>query len=170
MTDIFNINVRNFLRTAIGFQSAFEAFEYGPFSDELNHSFPHYNIRSINNNTDVIEIALAGYDVSELDVVDDGGSVTIIGGSFLKPETVRDGRTNELKESVYGTDDKKVKKFENKIKKKEAQAIHQGVSKKGFQRQFMLNNGCKVSEATFKNGMLIMELPIKKEAKSVKLM
>ena len=44
MTDIFNINVRSFLRTAIGFQSAFEAFEYGPFSDELNHSFPHYNI------------------------------------------------------------------------------------------------------------------------------
>mgnify|MGYP003152396905 FL=1 len=158
MTDIFNINVRNFLRTAIGFQSAFEAFEYGPFSDELNHSFPHYNIRSINNNTDVIEIALAGYDVSELDVVDDGGSVTIIGGSFLKPETVRDGKTNELKESVYGTDDKKVKKFENKIKRNEVQAIHQGVSKKGFQRQFMLNNGCKVSEATFKNGMLTVKI------------
>ena len=158
MTDIFNINVRNFLRTAIGFQSAFEAFEYGPFSDELNHSFPHYNIRSINNNTDVIEIALAGYDVSELDVVDDGGSVTIIGGSFLKPETVRDGKTNELKESVYGTDYKKVKKFESKIKKNEIQAIHNGVSKKGFQRQFMLNNGCKVSEAVFKNGMLTIKI------------
>ena len=158
MTDIFNINVRNFLRTAIGFQSAFEAFEYGPFSDELNHSFPHYNIRSINNNTDVIEIALAGYDVSELDVVDDGGSVTIIGGSFLKPETVRDGRTNELKESVYGTDDKKVKKFENKIQKNEARAIHKGVAKRGFSRQFQLSPGCKVSEATFKNGMLNIKI------------
>ena len=158
MTDIFSINVRNFLRTAIGFQSAFEAFEYGPFGDELRQSFPHYNIRSINNNTDVIEIALAGYDASELDVVDNGGSVTIIGGSFLQPEKVRHAVTNELHDSVYGTDEKKVKKFENKIKKKEAQAIHQGVSKKGFQRQFMLNNGCKVSEATFKNGMLNIKI------------
>ena len=157
MTDIFSINVRSFLRTAIGFQSAFEAFE-NHYGDELRQSFPHYNIRSLNNNTDVIEIALAGYDVSELDVVDDGGSVTIIGGSFLQPEKLRHAVTNELHDSVYGTDEKKVKKFENKIKKKEAQAIHQGVSKKGFQKQFMLNSGCKVSEATFKNGMLNIKI------------
>ena len=158
MTDIFSINVRNFLRTAIGFQSAFEAFEHGPFSEELSRSFPHYNIRSLNNKTDLIEIALAGYDASELDVVDNGGSVTIIGGSFLQPEKVRHAETNELHDSVYGTDEKKVKKFENKIKKSEAQAIHQGISKKGFHRQFMLNSGCKVSEATFKNGMLVIKI------------
>ena len=112
----------------------------------------------MNNKTDLIEIALAGYDASELDVVDNGGSVTIIGGSFLQPEKVRHAETNELHDSVYGTDEKKVKKFENKIKKSEAQAIHQGISKKGFHRQFMLNSGCKVSEATFKNGMLVVKI------------
>ena len=172
MTDIFSINVRNFLRTAVGFQSAFEAFEYGPFSDELRHSFPHYNIRSLNNKTDVLEIALAGYDVSELDVVDNGGSVTIIGGSFLQPEKVRHAETNELEDSVYGTDQKKVKKFENKIKKDESRAIHKGVAKRGFSRQFQLSPGCKVSEATFKNGMLnirIVDETKYEETKKIKI-
>ena len=158
MTDIFNIAIRDFLRTSIGFSKAFEAFEYGPFGDELSKSFPHYNIKALNNNTDVLEIALAGYDVSELDVVDDGGSVTIMGGSFLKPEKVRDGKTHELQDSVYGTDEKKVKKFENKIKKNESRSIHQGVAKRGFQRQFQLSSGCKVSEAIFKNGMLSIRI------------
>ena len=172
MTDIFNINVRSFLRTAIGFQSAFEAFEYGPFSEELSRSFPHYNIRSLNNNTDVIEIALAGYDASELDVVDNGGSVTIIGGSFLQPEKLRDAKTDKLIDSVYGTDEKKVKKFENKIKKDESRAIHKGVAKRGFSRQFQLSPGCKVSEATFKNGMLnirIVDETKYEETKKIKI-
>ena len=158
MTDIFNIAIRDFLRTSIGFSKAFEAFEYGPFGDELSKSFPHYNIKALNNNTDVLEIALAGYDVSELDVVDDGGSVTIMGGSFLQPEKVRDGKTKELIDSVYGTDQKKVQKFTNKLKKNEVRCLHQGVAKRGFQRQFQLSPGCKVSEAVFKNGMLSIRI------------
>ena len=59
---------------------------------------------------------------------------------------------------MYGKDEKKAKKFESKIKKNEIQSIHNGVSKKGFQRQFMLNSGCKVSEAIFKNGMLTIKI------------
>jgi len=158
MTDIFNIAIRDFLRTSIGFSKAFEAFEYGPFGDELSKSFPHYNIKALNNNTDVLEIALAGYDVSELDVVDDGGSVTIMGGSFLKPEKVLDGQTNEPKISEYGRDEKKVQKFTKKLKKNEVLCLHQGVAKRGFQRQFQLSSGCKVSEAVFKNGMLSIKI------------
>ena len=158
MTDIFNIAIRDFLRTSIGFSKAFEAFEYGPFGDELSKSFPHYNIKALNNNTDVLEIALAGYDVSELDVVDDGGSVTIMGGSFLQPEKVRNTETNAIEDSVYGTDQKKVQKFTNKLKKNEVRCLHQGVAKRGFQRQFQLSPGCKVSEAVFKNGMLSIRI------------
>ena len=54
MTDIFNIAIRDFLRTSIGFSKAFEAFEHGPFRDELGQSFPHYNIRDIDHKTNVI--------------------------------------------------------------------------------------------------------------------
>ena len=64
--------------------------------------------------------------MSELDVVDDGGSVTIMGGSFLQPEKVRNGKTNAIEDSVYGTDQKKVQKFTEKLKKNEVQCLHQG--------------------------------------------
>ena len=158
MTDIFNIAVRDFLRTSIGFTKAFDAFEYGPFGDELTKSFPHYNIKSLNNKTNTLELALAGYDVSELDIVENGGSVTITGGSFLHPEKVLDMKTNEPFISEYGSDEKKVHKFEKKLEKHQARCIHNGVAKRGFERTFMLSPGCKVSEATFKNGMLSIKI------------
>ena len=44
------------------------------------------------------------------------------------------------------------------LKKNEVQCLHQGVAKRGFQRQFQLSSGCKVSEAIFKNGMLSIKI------------
>ena len=161
MTDIFNIAIRDFLRTSIGFSKAFEAFEYGPFRDELGQSFPHYNIRGIDHKTNVIELAVAGFDKSELDVVDEGGILTISGGSFLEPARVTKHSWDENgKEKIehnvksHNENIEKTKKFIKKNDQSKEDYVHKGVAKRKFTRQFQLSPGTVVEKAEYKNGML----------------
>ena len=79
MTDIFNIAIRDFLRTSIGFSKAFEAFEYGPFREELLESYPHYNIRDIDHKTNVIELAVAGFTEKDVEVKYANNTLSIVG-------------------------------------------------------------------------------------------
>ena len=68
MTDLINLN--NFLNNAIGFESFFERFNRLP---TINTGFPHYNIKKVGKDKYVLEMALAGYKKSDIEVeVQDG--------------------------------------------------------------------------------------------------
>ena len=79
MTDLINLN--NFLNNAIGFESFFERFNQFP---TLNSGFPHYNIKrdlDIENGQEkyILEMALAGYKKSDIEVEVQDGILSIEG-------------------------------------------------------------------------------------------
>ena len=76
MTDLINLN--NFLNNAIGFESFFERFNRLP---TINAGFPHYNIKKAGEDKYVIEMALAGYKKSDIEVEVADGILFIEGKS-----------------------------------------------------------------------------------------
>ena len=86
MTDLINLN--NFLNNAIGFESFFERFNHFP---NLNAGFPHYNIkRDVDEDGEqekyILEMALAGYKKSDIEVEVADGVLSIKGKSAEKNE------------------------------------------------------------------------------------
>ena len=81
MTDLINLN--NFLNNAIGFESFFERFNRLP---EINAGFPHYNIKRAAEDTYVLEMAVAGYKKSDINVTVEDGVLSVEGKSSDKEE------------------------------------------------------------------------------------
>ena len=97
--------------------------DFLPAAEEV--TYPPYNIRK-DGNTRVIELALAGYDESDLDItLEDGNMLTIRGGKVTKME--------DHKDDDY---------------------IHRGVAARRFERKFQLTDNAEVTKATYKDGML----------------
>jgi len=76
MTDLINLN--NFLNSAIGFESFFDRFHRLP---TINAGFPHYNIKKAGKDKYILEIALAGYKKSDINVEVQDGMLSIEGKS-----------------------------------------------------------------------------------------
>ena len=73
------INLKYFLKNnAIGFESFFDRFERLP---EINSGFPHYNIKKAGQDKYVLEMAVAGYKKSDIDVQVQDGVLSIKGKS-----------------------------------------------------------------------------------------
>ena len=81
MTDLINLN--NFLNNAIGFESFFERFNRLP---TINAGFPHYNIKKAGQDKYILEMAVAGYKKSDIDVNVTDGVLSIEGKSSDKEE------------------------------------------------------------------------------------
>ena len=81
MTDLINLN--NFLNNAIGFESLFERFNRLP---TINAGFPHYNIKKAGEDKYILEMAVAGYKKSDIDVNVTDGVLSIEGKSSDKEE------------------------------------------------------------------------------------
>jgi molecular chaperone IbpA len=81
MTDLINLN--NFLNNAIGFESLFERFNRLP---TINAGFPHYNIKKAGEDKYILEMAVAGYKKSDIDVNVTDGILSIEGKSSDKEE------------------------------------------------------------------------------------
>ena len=81
MTDLINLN--NFLNNAIGFESFFERFNRLP---TINAGFPHYNIKKAGEDTYILEMAVAGYKKSDIDVNVTDGVLSVEGKSSDKEE------------------------------------------------------------------------------------
>ena len=74
MTDL--INLINFLNNAIGFESFFERFNRLP---TINTGFPHYNIKKAGKDKYILEMAVAGYKKSDIEVEVQDGILSIEG-------------------------------------------------------------------------------------------
>ena len=74
MTDLINLN--NFINNAIGFESFFERFNRLP---TINTGFPHYNIKKAGKDKYILEMAVAGYKKSDIEVEVQDGILSIEG-------------------------------------------------------------------------------------------
>ena len=74
MTDLINLNT--ILNNAIGFESFFERFRD---LRSINAGFPHYNIKKAGEDKYVLEMALAGYKKSDIEVEVQDGILSIEG-------------------------------------------------------------------------------------------
>jgi len=106
-------------------------------------TFPKYNIVKPTDSTWIIEMALAGYNKQDIDIEHKDGVLTI---SHKKPKAVA-------------------------VEK--PKVIHQGITKKSFSKQFAVAETVIVKNATFKDGLLSIDLeeilPEEKKAKKIQI-
>ena len=81
MTDLINLNT--FLDNAIGFESFFDRFKD---LRGINAGFPHYNIKKAGEDNYILEMAVAGYKKSDINVNVTDGVLSIEGKSSDKEE------------------------------------------------------------------------------------
>ena len=131
----------------------FDKFFVG-FEDQMTHmqklhddvtknipGYPPYNIKQTGDNSYSIELAVAGFAQSEIDIEIDGGKLIVKGNSALK-------------------DDDKEENF-----------LFKGIANRGFTRAFAIADQFEVKDAELFNGMLKIVLdrlvPEEKKPKKV---
>lgn len=96
------------------------------YNDGAN--YPPYNIIKYNDDSYAIEVAIAGFDQSEIDISVENNHLVISG-----TRTAR----GTIDNPVY---------------------VHRGISARDFVKTFTLGNYIEISSATIKNGMLTVNL------------
>ena len=127
------------LQKMLGFTVGFDGF-FNRLSnmDIAQSGYPPYNIRKINELQYVVELALAGFSKSDIEVEVTDGTLTI--------------RTVTAKGDPDGVDN------DEKSSNNEIGFVHQGIAKRSFSRQFNLSDDIIVKNADLKDGMLIVNL------------
>ena len=127
------------LQKMLGFSVGFDGF-FNRLSnmDIAQSGYPPYNIRKINEFQYVVELALAGFSKSDIEVEVTDGTLTI--------------RSVTAKGDPDGVDN------DEKSSNNEIGFVHQGIAKRSFQRQFNLSDDIIVKSADFTDGMLIVNL------------
>ena len=118
------------LQKMLGFSVGFDGF-FNRLSnmDIAQSGYPPYNIRKLNDLQYVVELALAGFSKSDIEVEVTDGTLTI------RSVTAKDG----------GTDN-------------DENFVHRGIAKRTFSRQFNLSDDIIVKNADLQDGMLIVNL------------
>ena len=127
---IFN----NLRPLTIGFDSVFDHFE-SLLDDDFSvpasrNNYPPYDIKKVDDNKYNIEAALAGFNKKDIEVVAKGSTLTI---------------------------KSKKEKTSNK-KNGNSEVLHQGISKRYFERSFTIADDVKVLGAELKDGLLTVSL------------
>jgi molecular chaperone IbpA len=126
----------------VGFDHAFERF-----NTQLEHTqgsnFPPYNIKKLDSFNWTIEMALAGFNKKDIEVLYSDNQLTI--------------------KSIFEKDDKE----------EDTTTIHRGISKRQFKKAFTLSDEVVVNGAELKDGMLIVDLekivPEEKKPRTIKI-
>ena len=128
---ITTVNLEALPRFAVGFERIFE--ELARTQEKLNNSnYPPYNIIRLAETEYAFEIAVAGFEESELNVeVVDGELIVRAGATF--DENVTEGELKDPHEGNY---------------------LHRGLAKRKFTRAFALPDNTVVKSATVRNGIL----------------
>ena len=126
---IFN----NLRPLTIGFDNVFDHFESlldDDFRVTTSNNYPPYDIRKVGDNKYNIEAALAGFNKKDIEVVAKDNTLTI---------------------------KSKKEKTSNK-KNGNGEVLHQGISKRYFERSFTIADDVKVIWAELKDGLLTVSL------------
>ena len=118
-------DLQKFLGFGVGFDGFFNRLTN---MDIAQSGYPPYNIRKLNDLQYVVELALAGFSKSDIEVEVTDGTLTI------RTVAKDDGADND----------------EN--------FVHRGIAKRTFSRQFNLSDDIIVKNADLKDGMLIVNL------------
>ena len=122
------------LQKMLGFSVGFDGlFNRLNTMDTAQSGYPPYNIRKINDLQYVVELALAGFSKSDIEVEVTDGTLTI--------------RSTTAKDDGADNDENNEINF-----------VHRGIAKRTFSRQFNLSDDIIVKNADFKDGMLIVNL------------
>ena len=118
------------LQKMLGFSVGFDGF-FNRLSnvDIAQSGYPPYNIRKLNDLQYVVELALAGFSKSDIEVEVTDGTLTI--------------RTATVKDDGADNDEN---------------FVHRGIAKRTFSRQFNLSDDIIVKNADLQDGMLIVNL------------
>ena len=117
------------LQKLLGFSVGFDGFFNRLTNMDIAQSgYPPYNIRKLNDLQYVVELALAGFSKSDIEVEVTDGTLTI------RTAAKDDGADND----------------EN--------FVHRGIAKRTFSRQFNLSDDIIVKNADLQDGMLIVNL------------
>jgi len=128
------------LQKMLGFSVGFDGFFNRLSNMDIAQSqsgYPPYNIRKINDLQYVVELALAGFSKSDIEVELTDGTLTVRSVT-AKSDDVADN--NE------------------KSSNNEIGFVHQGIAKRSFSRQFNLSDDIIVKNADLQDGMLIVNL------------
>ena len=121
------------LQKMLGFSVGFDGF-FNRLSnvDTAQSGYPPYNIRKLNDLQYVVELALAGFSKSDIEVEVTDGTLTI------RTAAKDDGTDNDENNEIG--------------------FVHRGIAKRTFSRQFNLSDDIIVKNADLKDGMLIVNL------------
>ena len=114
-------------RALIGFDQMFDAMERR-YGNSVNNNYPPHNILKTGENQYEIQLAVTGFEKSEISVTVEANVLTVRGESQTP---------NEDTGIVY---------------------LHRGLASRDFAREFPLAEHIEVSGAEIKNGMLIVKL------------
>ena len=122
------------LQKMLGFSVGFDGlFNRLNTMDTAQSGYPPYNIRKLNDLQYVVELALAGFSKSDIEVEVTDGTLTI--------------------RSVTAKDDGADNDENNEIN-----FVHRGIAKRTFSRAFQLSDDIIVQSADLQDGMLIVNL------------
>jgi molecular chaperone IbpA len=117
-----------------------------------NHgNYPPYNIISTSENTYIIELAIAGFTESDINITAHNGKLTVTGE--IAPSGEIADADNPLEPDVH--------------------YLHHGISNRKFNRDFQLSEYVVVQDANLNNGILIISLerviPDSQKPKEIKI-
>ena len=122
------------LQKMLGFSVGFDGlFNRLNTMDTAQSGYPPYNIRKINDLQYVVELALAGFSKSDIEVEVTDGTLTI--------------RSTTAKDDGADNDENNEINF-----------VHRGIAKRTFSRAFQLSDDIIVKNADLQDGMLIVNL------------
>jgi molecular chaperone IbpA len=116
-------------RALIGFDTMFDQMERR-YGNSINNNYPPHNILKTGENQYEIQIAVTGFEKSEISVTVESNVLTVKGEGS---ESIR----HENPEIIY---------------------LHRGLATRDFAREFPLAEHIEISGAEIKNGMLIVKL------------
>lgn len=116
-------------RSFVGFDRMADLIDSASQLD-ANSAYPPYNVVQIDEDTYRIELAVAGFDDSELDIETNESGLVITG-----------------RKSVSGADNDEGPNY-----------LHRGIAERGFERRFQLADHVYVTGADLKNGLLVVSL------------
>jgi molecular chaperone IbpA len=127
-----------FRNLTVGFDNVFD--QLSSLSQFEIPKYPPYNIKKVDDNKYQLEMALAGFAKTDLDVEVKDNTLTVTGNSADDTEN-----TNSF--------------------------VYKGIAQRAFTRQWALIDYLKVFNASFKDGVLVvdMELNLPEEKKSKKI-
>lgn len=127
MTQLMRFDTNSLNKALLGFDSLFNDFE-NRFANQINNSYPPYNIVKHNDSLYELHIAITGFSKDEVIVEVDQDQLVIRGQKAT--ETVSE----------------------------DSQYLHRGLAFRDFERRFTLAEHMEVVKAESKNGLLSVQL------------